>query len=199
MSKPSCDLRTNQSLPGSVFFTDPIKLPGAPPPSPNGRVLYEDLGIRIDREGIWYYHGSPIRRKELICLFAHALTRDERGQYWLVTPAEMGPIEVEDVPFLVIEMFVSGLGDAQVISFRTNVDEVVTVSDDHPLRIVSRGESGDVAPYILLNKRLEARVSRSVYYDLVELGVEADIDGRRCFGVWSSGRLFPIGWLDEAS
>jgi hypothetical protein len=198
MSKPSCDLHTSRPSAGPVFFHN-IQLPGAPPPSPNGRVLYENLGIRIDRDGVWHYHGSPIRRKELLCLFASALTRDASGRHWLVTAGEIGPIEVEDAPFLAVEAFIAGAGQQQLISLRTNVDQIVTVSDEHPLHLVADPLTGELRPYILLDKRLEARLVRSVYYDLVALGVEAESEGRRCLGVWSSGRLFPLGWLDEAS
>ena len=43
--------------------------------------------------------------------------------------------------------------------------------------------------------RLEARVLRPVFYQLVEFGEE---NGEQ-FGVWSSGRFFPLGRLDPAA
>jgi hypothetical protein len=190
---------TPPQAPAGALFTGPGELPGAPPPSPNGRVLYETLGIRIDGEGVWHYHGSPIRRKELICLFAAALRRDTQGRYWLVTPAEIGPVEVEDAPFVAVELFVGGRGETQTISFRTNVDEIVTVDAEHPLFSADREHCREAVPYVLLDRRLEARLSRPVYYELAELGEEMEIDGRRCMAVRSCGALFPLGWLDEAS
>ena len=63
-----------------------------------GQVLCGDLDMRIDRNGVWYHHGSPIGRKELVRLFSTVLRRDEAGDYWLITPAEVGRIEVEDAP-----------------------------------------------------------------------------------------------------
>jgi len=162
-------------------------------------VLYEDLGIRIDKDGMWHYHGSPIRRKELVCVFASALSRDDAGRYWLVTPAEMGLIEVADAPLLVVEMYLAGEGDRQLISLRTNVDEIVGVDEQHPLHVERDRDTGEAIPYLRLDKRLEARLTRSVYYELAALAIKAEIDGRPCMGVWSSGRLFPLGWLDEAS
>lgn len=197
MPKPSRDLPTFQLEAGSVSLQN-IDLPGAPPPSPKGRVLYENLNIRIDGDGVWHYHGSPIRRKELLCLFASALTRDAGGQHWLVTPAEMGPIEVEDAPFLAVEAFIAGDGEQQLISLRTNVDEIVTIDNEHPLHIEADPKAGELKPYVLLNKGLKAKLSRALYYDLVALGVQAERCGRRCLGVWSAGRLFLLGWLDEA-
>lgn len=155
------------------------------------------MGIRIDHEGVWHYHGSPIRRKELLCLFASALMRDRDGRHWLVTPAEMGPIDVDDAPFLAVEMFVAGQGAEQQISFRTNIDEIVTVGDDYPLQLRDRG-GGEIVPYVVVRRRLEARLTRSVYYDLVELATEAEIDGRKGYVVWSGGRPFPLTLPDEA-
>ncbi|CAA7615321.1 conserved hypothetical protein [Candidatus Terasakiella magnetica] len=157
-----------------------------------------DLGIRIDRQGRWFYHGSPINRKEMVCLFASVMHRAKDGTYLLITPGEMGRIEVEDVPFMAVEMFSAGSGCDKVISFRTNVDEMVTVDAQHPLRIVEDGGSGEPAPYVLVRKGLEARLTRSVYYELVAQGWEEDRGGDRVYGLWSSGTFFPLGRLDPS-
>lgn len=199
MSKPFRDEKASVPAAGPISHPDHIHLPGAPPPSPNGRTLYDNLGIRIDKDGVWHYHGSPIRRKELVCLFASALSRDETGRYWLVTPAEMGPIDVADAPLLAVEIYLAGEGDRQLISLRTNVDEIVTVDEQHPLHVERSPETGERIPYLRLDRGLEARLTRSVYYQLTALAIETDIDGRNCLGVWSNGRLFPFGWLDEGS
>ncbi|MGE5477048.1 MAG: DUF1285 domain-containing protein, partial [Bacteroidales bacterium] len=126
-----------------------------------------DLGLRIDRNGRWFYHGSPINRKEMVCLFASVLRRHQDGTYWLVTPEEMGTIQVDDVPFLAVEMFSCGCGREKVVSFRTNMDELVTVDADHGLRIAICPESGEPLPYVHVRDGLEARLTRSVYYELV--------------------------------
>jgi hypothetical protein len=155
-----------------------------------------DLGIRIDRQGRWYYHGSPIARREMVCLFASMLCRDADGSYLLVAPGEIGRIEVEDVPFLAVEMFVGGAGREQILSFRTNVDALVTLDADHPLRLAGGGAGADApAPYLGLEGGLEARLTRSVYYELVARGWEEERDGEKVYGVWSSGVFFPLGRL----
>ena len=94
--------------------------------------------MRIARDGTWYHQGSPIRRVALVKLFSTVLRRDDDGDYWLVTPVERGRIEVEDVPFTAVEMNVKGKGKDQVLSFRTNLDEIVNVDADHPLRIAEK-------------------------------------------------------------
>ena len=152
------------------------------PPAEGGRILCGELPIRIDREGLWFYHGTPINRQELVKLFASAMERDDEGRYWLITPQEMGEIEVEDAPFLGVELFVSGEGEDQIITLRTNMDDRVTLDLGHALRITTHPETGVVRP---------------VYYELVDLGVETQVDDRPILGIWSSGIYFQIGRLEE--
>jgi hypothetical protein len=157
-----------------------------------------DLGIRIDRQGQWFYHGSPIPRKEMVCLFASMMQRHADGSYWLVTDEEQGTITVEDVPFLAVEMFTCGSGRDLVVSVRTNVDEIVTVDSDHPLRMVECPETGEPLPYVYLRDGLEARLTRSVYYELVAQGFEEKMGEDDLYGLWSSGTFFPLGRLTDA-
>lgn len=165
--------------------------------SVKGPVLCGDLQMRIDRDGLWYYHGSPIGRKELVRLFASVLRREPDGQYWLVTPAEKGRIIVEDAPFLAVELMVTASGRDQVLRVRTNVDDVVTIDADRPLRIAHNLVTGEPSPYILVRDGLEARLSRSVYYEVVSVGVEHRTSGETIFGVWSSGTFFPLGKAED--
>lgn len=157
-----------------------------------------DTGIRIDRHGRWFYHGSPIHRKEMVCLFSSMLTRLPDGSYWLITEDEKGWIEVEDVPFAAVEMFTGSGGRDMVVSFRTNVDELVTVDADHPLRVEEDPETGEPQPYVLVRDGLEARLTRAVYYELVAKGLEEKIEGDELYGIWSRGIFFPLGRMADA-
>jgi uncharacterized protein len=148
--------------------------------------------MRIARDGTWFYRGSPIGRIALVKLFASVLRREPDGTYWLVTPAERGRIEVEDVPFLAVALTVQGEGREQQLIFRTNLDDIVTAGPDHPLR-VETAASGEPTPYILVRVGLEARLTRSVFYDLVDLGSAEQIENESQFGIWSQGRFFRLG------
>jgi hypothetical protein len=156
-----------------------------------------DLDIRIAADGTWYYLGSPIGRKPLVRLFSTVLRKDADGRTYLVTPVEKIGIRVDDAPFLAVEMAVGGAGEAQVIGFRTNVDDYVEVDADHPLRFDRQAGSGGLKPYVLVRGRLEALVTRAVFYDLVELGEERQVDGARMFGVRSHGTFFPMAPADS--
>ena len=151
--------------------------------------------MRIARDGTWFYRGSPIGRLPLVKLFASVLRREKDGSYWLVTPAERGRIQVEDVPFLAVELERDGEGREQHLTFRTNLDEFVTLGPQRPLRLETAAD-GQPAPYIPVRDGLEARLARPVFYELVDLGVEEEVAGTRLFGVWSSGAFFRLGEPD---
>jgi hypothetical protein len=163
------------------------------------------LPFVIRRDGVWLYRGSPIGRKELVCLFASVLRRAEDGAFWLETPAERGTIEVEDAPFLAVELDWSGIGKSQVLTLRTNVDQVVEVGPEHPIRVAHDLLTCEPVPYLLVREGLgrhpiEARISRAVYYELVALAEPEMVRGRLMLGVWSHGTFFALGEMPtEAS
>ena len=153
-------------------------------------------GIKILKDGTWLYGGTPINRHNLVKLFASVLKRDAAGVYWLETPVERGMIEVEDAPFIAVEMTVLGQGYSQVLDFRTNMDDYVQAGADHPITVKIDPVTGEPAPYILVRNNLEARIARSVYYDLADLAVPEDNKlGNKSgtYGVWSQNCFYVIG------
>jgi uncharacterized protein len=168
--------------------------------SDRGRIPVElrGLDMRIARDGTWYYRGSPIHRMPLVKLFASVLRRDSDGSYWLVTPAERGRVEVEDAPFIAVAVDREGEGSRQNLIFRTNLDDIVTAGPDHKLRVATAAD-GTPAPYILVRPGLEARLTRPVFYEVVDLGEEVRVDRETRLGVWSGGVFFDLGALDDVN
>lgn len=154
-----------------------------------------DLDIRIASDGTWYYLGTPIGRASLVRLFASVLKR-EGDKYFLVTPVEKIGIVVEDAPFLAVEMQRDDTGAEPRLYFRTNVDDWITCDAGHALRFVCEDRSGGLKPYLHVRRDLWAKVTRALFYDLVELGEERDIGGERMFGVASGGVFFPMTRAD---
>ena len=202
-----------KEIPNPVF---PIEMPEpaqncarpsadlAAPPRPK-RVPVEcgDLPFVIRRDGSWMYRGSLIGRKEMVCLFASVLKREADGSFWLETPAERGRIEVEDAPFLAVELDWTGDGQQQTLSFRTNVDQIIAAGPEHPIRVAHDLLTCEPTPYILVRPggghlAIEARIGRAVYYELVALAVPEWIHGRQMLGVWSQGQFFSLGELPDA-
>ena len=151
-----------------------------------------DLDMEIRRDGTWFYMGTPIGRMPLVQLFSSVLRKDADGKTYLVTPVERVGIRVEDAPFVVVEMNVSGSGEDQVITFRTNVGDLVEAGPDHPLRFVDEPETGGLKPYVLVRGRLEALIARAVMYELVDAGEEIEIDGVLMFALRSKGQIYPV-------
>jgi uncharacterized protein len=148
-----------------------------------------DIGMKIRADGVWFYGGSPIGRMPLVKLFSSVLRKDEDGKHYLVTPAEKVDVAVDDAPFLAVEVEVRGSRREQHLTFRTNVDDIVAAGPDHPIRFEVEPGSEGLKPYLLVRGRLEALVTRALYYDLVELAVEEAGDG---LGLWSGGAFFPL-------
>jgi uncharacterized protein len=151
-----------------------------------------DLDMEIRRDGTWFYLGTPIGRMPLVQLFSTVLRKDEDGKTYLVTPVEKVGIRVVDAPFVAVEMNVLGEGDDRVMTFRTNVGDVVEAGPDHPLRFVDEPETGGLKPYLLVRGRLDALVARPVMYELVEHGEEIDVGGVAMFAVRSRGQVYPV-------
>ena len=155
-----------------------------------------DLDMRIAADGTWFYMKTPIGRPALVKLFASALKR-EGDKYFLVTPVEKCGILVDDAPFLAVELKVEQGGAGQVLNFRTNVDDWVACGPAHALRFEPETGTGGLKPYLHVRRDLWAKVSRALFFDLVALGEEREIDGRMMFGVTSTGVFFPMAGADQ--
>jgi uncharacterized protein len=152
-----------------------------------------EIDMRIAADGTWFYQKTPIGRAALVKLFASVLKR-EGDHYFLVTPVEKCGIMVDEAPFLAVELAVegAGLGRSRILHFRTNVDDWVAAGPDNPLRFDPEPATDGLKPFLHVRRNLWAKVTRALFYDLVELGEERDVDGRRMFGVASGAAFFAM-------
>lgn len=155
------------------------------------------IDMRIRADGTWFYLGTPIGRMPLVRLFSTVLRKDEDSKTYLVTPVEKIEIEVEDAPFLAVEMHVDNRGPDQVLTFRTNVGDVVEAGPEHELRFEQEDGSDGLKPYLHVRGRLEALVTRALMYDLVEIGETLAVDGQEVFAVRSGGAVFTVMPADQ--
>jgi hypothetical protein len=154
-----------------------------------------DLDMRIAADGSWYYLGTPIGRPALVRLFSTILKRED-GKYFLVTPVEKVGIRVDDAPFMAVEMRTSSTSRGVLLQFRTNVDDWVDCDAAHGLRF-EPGEAGGLTPYLHVRADLWAKVTRPLYYELVDIGAERMIDGQMMFGVESGGEFFAMADAEQ--
>ncbi|HEY5380155.1 MAG TPA: DUF1285 domain-containing protein [Pseudolabrys sp.] len=150
-----------------------------------------DIDMRIAKDGTWFYQKTPIGRPSLVKLFASVLKR-EGDKYFLVTPVEKVGLIVEEAPFLGVELMVEHRArTSQTLKFRTNVDDWVTAGRGHALRFEPEA-TGGLKPFLHVRRELWAKVTRALFYDLVELGEEREVDGKQLFGVASGGEFFAM-------
>ncbi|MEM6665894.1 MAG: DUF1285 domain-containing protein [Pseudomonadota bacterium] len=154
-----------------------------------------NLDIRIASDGLWYYLGTPIGRQPLVNLFSSVIRRDG-DDYFLVTPVEKIGITVDDAPFVAVSVAFEGEGCDQVITFTTNVGEQIVVAPDTALRFApsprDTDEPGEVIPYLHVRRRLDAKIRRPVFYEMVDRAAHHDVDGVPHFGIWASGVFYPM-------
>ncbi|MET3760326.1 DUF1285 domain-containing protein [Sphingomonas sp. UYEF23] len=146
-----------------------------------------DSEMRIARDGTWFHQGSPIGRQAMVRLFSTILRREADGGYVLVTPVEKLDIDVEDAPFVAVELKASGEGRAAMLTFRLNTGDLVTADADHPLRFEPRDDGP--RPYLRVRGELDAVVARTVYYELAQRAIDG---GETPPGVWSGGAFFAL-------
>ena len=174
-------MNKNNSL--SSIFEELSKLDedSFPPVEEWNPPLCENVHMKIDRSGKWYFMHSPIGRERMIKLFSRVLRRDGE-EYFLVTPVEKIKIEVEDKPFVITDFETQDIEGEQVILFKTNTDEVFELNKQHPLRVVLDQETLEPSPYVTVRSNLEGLISRNVYYKLIDIGEEIEGD----YGIYSS-------------
>ena len=152
-----------------------------------------DINMEIRADGSWWHEGDPINRERLVKLFSRILRKDEDGSVWLVTPYEKVIVHVADAPFLAVRVERAGeAGPQQTLAFVTNLGNVTLAGPDAPLRVETDPETGEPSPYVLVRGQLEAKLARSVFYELANMAEPAP-DGSDMLGVWSQGVFFPLG------
>ena len=150
-----------------------------------------DIDMRIAADGTWFYQKTPIGRPALVKLFASVLKR-EGDKYFLVTPVEKVGIAVDDAPFLAVEMKPQRGDSGQVLEFPHQCRRLGRCRARTTRCASSRSRDRRAEALSACAARLWAKVTRALFYDLVELGEERDVDGKAMFGVASGGEFFAM-------
>lgn len=153
-----------------------------------------EIDMRIAADGTWYYLGTPIGRKEMVKLFSKVL-RKEDDNFFLVTPVEKVKIIVDDAPFLAISVQPIKMDNKNALVFTTQVDDEIILNLDNPIKVLVNADINTPQPYILARSKLWAKLSRPVYYELINIAEEKVIDSETHLGVNSLGDFFSLGTL----
>ena len=154
-----------------------------------------DIGMEIKSDGTWYYMGTPIARQKIVKLFSRILRREKDNSFVLVTPVEKVLVKVADAPFIASYVQIIGEGKNLNLKFDTNVGDTIVASKDYPIRVNIDKKTNQPSPYVLIRKNLEAKISRSVFYELVDIAEHH----KNKFGVWSGGSFFPFSDSKEVT
>ena len=182
----------------TIYDFSKRKKKGIPPVEKWNPPFCGDIDMHILRNGKWTYMGTEIKRPAMIKLFSNIVRLDEDGHYYLVTPVEKVRIKVDDVPFVAVSMNKIKEEGVNCLSFMTNVQDEVTLSKENPIEIVINN-NGEPSPYITIRKNLKALISRSVYYDLINMAEEEIIDNKKFLVIKSNNTLFKLYEINNSA
>jgi len=175
----------------TIYDFSKRKKKGIPPVEKWNPPFCGDIDMHILRNGKWTYMGSEIKRPAMIKLFSNIIRLDDDGHYYLVTPVEKVRIKVDDVPFVAVSMNKTEDEGINCLSFMTNVQDEVKLSKENPIEIVIN-DNDEPSPYITVRKNLKALISRSVYYDLINMAEEEMIDDKKFLVIKSNNTSFKL-------
>ena len=155
-----------------------------------------DIDMTISKSGKWYYMGSEIKRPAMVKLFSGILRLESDNSYYLVTPVEKVRIQVEDAPFVAVAITKEQREGMNTVTFRTNLNDEIVLSKENPLSIEIK-KNDEPSPYITVRNNLRALITRSVFYELVDLAETIPIDGVPYLAIKSQGEIFKIHKVED--
>ena len=141
-----------------------------------------DIGMEIREDGSWWHDGSPIRRIELVQLFASILRLEEDQQYYLVTPVEKVIVSVALHPLRIIDAEPLAGHSPEVLILTLNTGGQIPLDQRHTLTPEPRAAD---AAYVTLDNGLTTLFTRAAWYRLVN---QADEKG----SIMSDGRSLSL-------
>ena len=130
----------------------------------------ENCDITIDKDGIWYFRGAHMFRKELLSIFFENLRIDECGKYRVELGDECCYLDVEDTAFVVTALYKRKQDQDVEDHFH------ILLTDDslEELDLSTISVGNDNVLYCKVKcGRFMARFSRNSYYQLAEF-IEQD-------------------------
>jgi len=151
------------------------------------------IDIRIDKDGVWYYKGNEMFRKDIVELFHQSLERDQAGRYLIKKNEEAFYIDVEDVPYAVSSIEYS-FNEKEAACFNMLLsDNSVEELDPATLHIGKE----NVLYCSVKNNLFEARFTRKSYYQLAEY-IKYDSEKDRYY-ITLNDRLYEISSKSQSN
>ena len=123
------------------------------------------LPIRVDKDGLWYYQGALMFRKDILEVFFQNLKKDEEGRYLVELEGDKSFIEVEDTPIVVEAVAKHDRKDDEGESIEVFLSDSTSEElDPSTLRM----NTENVLYCGIKNGVFEARFLRAAYYQIAE-------------------------------
>ena len=148
------------------------------------------IDIMIRADGSWWHQGGLIKRHKMVQLFSRLLSYRD-GYYCLITPVEQLNIQVETLPFVIVQA--SQLAD-KVWQLTTNVGDQIMLTQPNQLHV-------DLAvpnqiPQVLVRQQLWATLSRQAYYDMALEVHSIEREGQTVGQLQSGNCVYDFGVLE---
>lgn len=124
----------------------------------------DQCDIRIDKDGIWYYRGAEMTRRDIVQHFYQHLNGHPDGSYYIEIDGERCPVQVDDVPYVITSVTMQARSDTVPANFTVSLTDGTEASLDErkPLRV---GKDNVLYGWVR-GGTIEARFSRAAYYQL---------------------------------
>lgn len=149
-----------------------------------------DMNLLIKDTGQWFHEGTPFTRAALVKLLASVIKKEDE-QYFLVTPVEKIGIQVEDVPFVIVDWET----DKGVIRVKTQTGDTFEINEEHPVEL--RHFKSVNLPYCKVRRNLWARVNQNVFYQWVEYALVSHANETENLTMSSGKYFFSLGKLES--
>jgi hypothetical protein len=121
--------------------------------------------IRIDKEGVWYYQGAEMFRREFVNYFYQHLHLDDAGRYVIILPNDRCYVDVEDAAYIIKTVDYEKTGkDKETGIDLLLCDDTREILDPRTIWI----GNGNVMYCRVRGNKFKARFSRAAYYQLAE-------------------------------
>lgn len=147
----------------------------------------DNCDIRIDKDGLWYYLGAHMFRKDILCLFFQSVKINEEGKYIIEMGRERCYLDVEDTVFVVtcVEKMKDDTG-------AENIYILLTDDNWEKLDLNSLYVGKDNVLYCKVKDGVfPARFSRNSYYQLAQFVDEEEDD---CFFIFINDERYIINY-----
>ncbi|MDP2852619.1 MAG: DUF1285 domain-containing protein [Smithellaceae bacterium] len=146
----------------------------------------ESSDIKIDKDGIWYYQGAHMFRKDILCVFFEHLKMDDCGKYFVELNEEIYYLDVEDTAFVVTAVYKT----KAPINCHEQIDVLLSDECLEKLDLGSLFVGKDNVMYCRIKDgKFAARFTRNSYYQMAEF-VEMDDAADRFYIALNNERYF---------